>query len=308
MFPSIPEDPLKPLLIQGDGLRYIQSLADHSVDMILTDPPYFLEGFDHRWNPQHVAAKAAKAQVVHGLPVAMRYDPQQGPQFGALCTTLAFHAFRILKPGGFFVVFSQARLYHHAAIAIESQGFEIRDMLGWVYEGQAKAFSQDHFVDKMSLSEEEKKVLKEKLEGRKTPQLKPMMEPLVLAQKPKDGTFIENWLQHRVGLIDPHQRLDEKFPGTLMAVPKPKKAERLTAPHPTLKPQVLLQHLIGLFTPPQALILDPFTGSASTLVAATAMDRRSIGVELSPVYIDMCQKRLTASGHTFYKMRKNAKV
>ncbi len=72
------------------------------------------------------------------------------------------------------------------AMSFDVAGFEIRDMLAWKYEGQAKAFSQDHFIKKdKNLSEEEKEVLLQELKDMKTPQLKPQIEPMVLAQKPK---------------------------------------------------------------------------------------------------------------------------
>src|SRR5690606_32802264 len=95
----------------------------------------------------------------------------------------------------------------------EDCGFEVRDMLGWSYEGQAKAFSQDHFIKKMNISNEEKTKLIKNLNGRKTPQLKPMIEPMCLCQKPKDGTFIKNWIKYGVGLIDVSVQWNDKFPG-----------------------------------------------------------------------------------------------
>ena len=81
--------------------------------------------------------------------------------------------FRVLKPCGFCIVFSQARLYHRMAMSLDLAEFEIRDMLTWKYEEQAKAFSQSHFIKK----DKNQTRIKE-LEGYKTPQLKPM----VLAQ------------------------------------------------------------------------------------------------------------------------------
>ena len=90
--------------------------------------------------------------------------------------------------------FSQNRLVHHAAISIEQAGFEIRDVLAWRYEGQAKAFSQDHFIKKRKdISDVEKQRLIRKLDGRKTPQLKPQCELIVLGMAPKEGTFVDNY-------------------------------------------------------------------------------------------------------------------
>jgi len=130
--------------------------------------------------------------VIGGLPVGMKFDPRQGKRLQEFMSVVAEKLFRVLKPGGFFLCFSQGRLYHRMVVAIEEAGFEIRDMLIWKKVGQAKAFSQDHFVRKMKISEKEKEIILNSLANRKTPQLKSESEPIVLAQKPKEGTFIDN--------------------------------------------------------------------------------------------------------------------
>jgi site-specific DNA-methyltransferase (adenine-specific) len=167
-------------------------------------------------------------------------------------------------------------------------------MLGWVYEGQAKAFSQDHFVRRMRhLSTVERASILKQLDGRKTPQLKPCIEPMVLAQKPRAGTFVENWLEHQVGLVDTKQSLDGKFPGNLMPCPKPGKTEKGEGnEHLTVKPTALLQHLIQLFTVPGQIVLDPFLGSGSTALAAAATGRDCIGIEIERTYVRIAQERL----------------
>jgi len=205
--------------------------------------------------------------------------------------------FRVLKPGGFAVIFSQARLYGRLAVAAEDSGFEIRDMLGWTYEGQAKAFSQDHFVRRMRhISTAEREAILRRLDGRKTPQLKPCIEPMVLAQKPREGTFVENWLSHEVGLVDTRQSLDGKFPGNLMPCSKPNKAEKGEGnEHLTVKPVDLLEHLIRLFTVEGQTVLDPFLGSGSTAVAAQATGRDCIGMEIERTYVRIAEGRIASA-------------
>lgn len=64
--------------------------------------------------------------------------------------------------------------------------------------------------------------------------------------------------------------------------------------HQTPKPLDLMLELVELFTDPDEIILDPFAGSASTLVAALRLGRRAIGVERDPKYHALGLQRITA--------------
>lgn len=74
---------------------------------------------------------------------------------------------------------------------------------------------------------------------------------------------------------------------------KASRAERTKSnTHPTVKPISLMRYLCKLITPPGGLVLDPFMGSGSTLVAAREDGFRSIGIELSEDYCKLIAKRL----------------
>ncbi len=64
--------------------------------------------------------------------------------------------------------------------------------------------------------------------------------------------------------------------------------------HPTQKPIELMEHLILIHTKPNDLILDPFLGSGTTAIAAIRTGRRFIGIEISPEYCKIAQKRVDA--------------
>jgi len=284
-------------LFHGDCREGIKNISDSFVDFIVTDPPYFIDGMDDRWDDKNLKSKASKSGVVGGLPVGMKFDRAQGEKLQNFLEPLCREFMRILKPGGFCVVFSQGRLYHRTAMALDLSGFEIRDMLGWKYEGQAKAFSQNHFIRKdKTMTEEEKQRLTKELDGLKTPQLKPQIEPMVLAQKPKEGTFVENWKKYQVGLINTKESLDGMFPGTIMEVPKTvRKGETdEKIEHITVKPVRLIAHLIKLFTKPGQIVFDPFLGSGSHGVAAMETNRRFVGFEIEKKYFDIATKRIEA--------------
>jgi len=62
--------------------------------------------------------------------------------------------------------------------------------------------------------------------------------------------------------------------------------------HPTEKPVDLLKHLISKFSDINDVVLDPFAGSGSTLVAAKEMNRRYIGIEIDKKYFEIAKNRL----------------
>ena len=267
----------------------LPSLPDHSVSLVLTDPPYFIDGMGDGWN-NHRLRMRVKGGVVGGIPAGMKFDRRQGGDLQAFLFPIAQELLRIIKPGGFFLCFSQPRLVHRTAVAIEDAGFEIRDTLGWQYQGQAKAFSQDHFVRRMGLPPDEEAAVLQRLGGRKTPQLRPQMELVVLAQAPRDGTFVNNWLEHETGLIDVSDPLIEpgSFPGTLVPCPKPRERHS----HMTTKPVDVCRHLIRIFSAPGSLVLDPFAGSGTTGVAAIREGRKFIGFEVDRPTAQAANRRM----------------
>ncbi|BBL83365.1 hypothetical protein TthSNM11_24370 (plasmid) [Thermus thermophilus] len=78
-------------------------------------------------------------------------------------------------------------------------------------------------------------------------------------------------------------------------MPKPGKAEKGPGnDHPTVKPIALLRYLIRLTTEKGAVVLDPFAGSGSTLVAARIEGRRFVGIEIHEHYLRIAKRRLEA--------------
>jgi DNA modification methylase len=75
--------------------------------------------------------------------------------------------------------------------------------------------------------------------------------------------------------------------GNVLRVPKV-----LDGDHPTEKPVGLMSLLISVVTKPGGVVLDPFAGSGATLVAAAALGRKAIGVEIDEKYAEVIAKRL----------------
>jgi len=113
-------------------MELLRTIPENSVDMVCTDPPYFLDGLGDEWNKESLDKKGSSS-VVGNLPKGMKFDRNQSKKFREFYQKVSSEVFRVLKPGGAFISFSSPRLYHSMTIAVEDAGFEIRDMLGWVY-------------------------------------------------------------------------------------------------------------------------------------------------------------------------------
>ena len=307
------ENPLEPLMNKvtlGECIQIMKTLPSNSIDMVCTDPPYFLDGLSDSWNKESLDAKGSSA-IIGNLPKGMKFDRNQSKQFHEFYTKVSAEVFRILKPGGAFLSFSSPRLYHSMAWAIEEAGFEIRDMLGWIYtQSQVKAFSQDHIIDKdKSKTAEEKAQLKELCKDWKTPQLKPAIEPICLAVKPIEGRYIDNFQKYGVGLMNTSAETkvgEGYFPSNIIVtddvgqgldkvflVSKPTKAEKGSYnTHLSVKPVSLIGHLIKLFTKEGALVLDPFMGSGTAAVACIQTKRNYIGFDINAEYVKIAEKRI----------------
>lgn len=287
-------DPITQRLRIGDAREQLSLFDADSVDLVVTDPPYFLDGLDSKWKKGDSNSPRATGSV-GGLPVGMKFDPAQGKALQSFMGPVAHQLIRVLKPGAFALLFSQPRLSHRMAIALEDVGFEIRDLCIWHYRGKAqfKAFKQDHFVKRMNITEHEKGSIIASMGGRKTPQLRGQHETIILAQKPRDGTFVANWCRWETGLMDASITLNGACPSNVMAVEKASRDELgPAASHLTPKPLKLLRHLIQLFSKEGQLVLDPFLGSGSTAVAAQSVGREWKGIELNADYAKMAAERI----------------
>jgi hypothetical protein len=99
-------------LIAADSLALMAELPAHSVDVVVTDPPYGLAFKDETWDGGELA------------------DPHD---FQAFCCAWAEQAKRVLRPGGHLLCFGATRTFHRLVSGIEDAGLEIRDMLLWLH-------------------------------------------------------------------------------------------------------------------------------------------------------------------------------
>jgi len=303
-------------IICADALEILPKLLDNSIDLVLTDPPYFLDKMDNNWNYETVTNKKNQ-YAVKSLPAGMKFDRDQGKRFYEWYFKASSEIYRILKPGGFFFSFSSPRLYHRMTSAIDDVGFYIRDCFLWLYtQNQVKAMSLNHFIDRLDVNNDIKEKLKKKLEGWKTPQIKSCYEPIAVAQKPHEETFLSNILKYEVGLFNTSIRIgNNMYPANILTIdsinefidryfliPKPSKEEKEGyTGHQTVKPLALCEHIIRLSTfSKEAVVLDPFVGSGTTAVAAKKLGRKFIGIEINQEYVEIAKKRLDKVSPTLF--------
>lgn len=296
-------------IVHGSSAKILKEFEDNSIDLVLTDPPYFLDKLDNEWSPDEVNSKKNQ-YAVKSLPSGMKFSREQGVELYKWYYEISKEIYRILKPGGFFFTFSSPRLYHRVASAVDDAGFEIRDSFIWLYsKNQPKAMSLNHIIKrKKNISDRDKEEIMNRLDGWKTPKLKSNFEPIVFGQKPNVNTYLDNVVEHNVGLINTNINVgDEMFPSNVLStdkideridrlflVSKPSKEERGEFnTHKTVKPVELCKHLIKLtILSDEGIVLDPFVGSGTTAVAAKELDVNYIGIDINKEYVDIAEKRL----------------
>jgi len=285
----------------GDCLDVLATLPDNSVDSIVTDPPYGLSFMGKKWD--------------YDVPSVAIWE----------------QCLRVLKPGGHLLAFAGTRTQHRMACRIEDAGFEIRDMIAWVY---GSGFPKSH-----NLEGDHK--------GWGTA-LKPALEPITMARKPFSSTVAANVIQYGTGAINvdgcrvgtetrlnqsagnknlehrttvtpvsSHNETDGRecvgrWPANIIHdgsneaalslksgarffyTAKAGKVDRESENnHPTVKPTMLMAYLCRLITQPGGTILDPFMGSGSTGKAATINGFRFIGIERDPEYHKISEARIS---------------
>lgn len=186
-------------LLPGKMEHILPWLPSNSVDAIVTDPPYGLKFMGKAWD--------------YSVPTIKMWR----------------ECFRVLKPGGHLLAFAGTRTQHRMAVNIEDAGFEIRDMIAWVYgSGFPKSLDISKSIDKAAGADREiigKKTTNTGMQGGNFANqsksgevditaaatalakewdgwgtaLKPALEPITVARKPFIGTVVENVLEYGTG-------------------------------------------------------------------------------------------------------------
>lgn len=267
-------------LILADALRWMADAPEHSIHAIVTDPPYGLleyEDKDHDKLLDKVGGVWRLPPAFDGanrIPVP-RFTVLTAKDRERLTTffqAFAFHALRVLVPGGHIIIASNPLLSTTTFHAIETAGFEKR---GEIIR-----------VVKTLRGGDRPKGAEEEFPG-VTVMPKSCWEPWGVFRKPiSEETVAANLRRWKAGGL---RRLSDSEPFRDMIECAPaSKAERAIAPHPSIKPQKLMRQLVRAALPlGVGIIYDPFTGSGSTLAAAESLGYHAVGTERHAEYFAM---------------------
>ena len=286
----------------ADGIVAVTKIPKSSVHLILSDIPYGIGTAE--WDVLHKNTNSAllgssPAQVRSGAVFRRRGKPINGwsqsdkqipLEYQLWCESFAKEWLRVLKPGASAIVFAGRRLSHRCIVAFENAGFTFKDSLAWIRE------SAPHRAQRISIvfNRRGDYANAEQWDGWRVGNLRPIYEPVLWFVKPYPigSTITDNVLAHGVGAFNEKKFVAyEQRPDNILRSSFRENEERH---HVAQKPVKLLQALIELTTLPGQIVLDPFCGSGSTLVAAKMSNRRYIGFDSAPDSIKVAQKRLSS--------------
>lgn len=204
------------------------------------------------------------------------------------CRRWGEQLFRICKPSAIVAVFNSTRTIAHVQVALEECGFYARDVL--VYRrssGIPKGFNAEAKLKITNPNSVEKwrgwhSCFRSEWEG------------VVVVQKPLENNYLETLLKYGVGLFNTKTN-EGRFQSNIFENLPREKRESFNV-HCTVKPLSLMRRLVELFVPigEENVVIDPFAGSGTTLVAAKELKRTFIGIEIVKEYIPIIETRLAS--------------
>lgn len=244
------------VLYNSDCLAILNQLPENSIDMIFADPPYNLS------NGGFTLHAGKMVSVNKG-----EWDKSRG-----FDEDYNFHkkwieaCRRVLKPEGTIWISGTYHSIYQCGFALQSQGFHILNEISWFKPNASPNLSCRFFTASH--------------------------ETLIWARKEKRSKHTFNY-DEMVNRDWPGDKLKEigKQMRSVWCIGTPKPVEKTHGKHPTQKSLDLLLRVVLASTKPGDIILDPFTGSSTTGIAAVANNRKFIGIDLQKEYLELSIRR-----------------
>ncbi|OIP74908.1 MAG: site-specific DNA-methyltransferase [Parcubacteria group bacterium CG2_30_36_18] len=245
------------VLYNNDCLKVLEQIPENSVDMIFADPPYFLSsGSFTCHNGKMVSVKKADWDLSNGT----RKNFEFHLEWTKACR-------RVLKPGGTIWISGTYHSIYQCGFALEINGFHILNDIAWFKPNASPNLSCRFFTASH--------------------------ETLIWARKEKKAKHKFNYdLMKNGNWPDDFIKKPNLQMRSVWAISPPKNGEKKFGKHPTQKPIDLLVRIIMASTNKGDVVLDPFTGSSTTGLAAILNDRKFIGIDREKKYLDLSIKRL----------------
>ncbi len=250
------------VLIQGDCVEVMKKMTEKSVDVVFADPPYFLS--------------SGGISVQSGKMVSV--DKGDWDKSLTINDKLLFHqtwireARKVLKDDGTIWISATLHSVYAIGVALELEGFSIINNVIWRKTNPAPNISGRAFTHSTETVIWARKQLTPTKKGKHYFAYHEM-------KKYNNGKQLKDFWD----LNDTNVVFES---GTTP------KREKTYGKHPTQKPISLLERIIEASTTEGQIILDPFAGSGTTLIVAHSLSRRSIGIELDKMYLDLAKKRI----------------
>jgi len=267
-------------LFQGDCLEVMRTLEANSINLVYLDPPFFTQkthrlftrdrqrefSFEDVWS--------SHTEYAHFLFDRLREIERILHPTGAVffhCDRNASHIVRLLLDEVFGADKFRSEIIWHYKRWSNSQKNLLPAHQTIYYYTKSDEYTFNPFYGEYSLSTNIDQIL----QRRKRDEYGKSVYDL-----DENGDFISGGAKKGVPLSD------------VWYVPylNPKAKERIG--YPTQKPILLLERIIQIASNENDLILDPFCGSGTTLVAASLLNRRATGIDISANAIEIAQKRL----------------
>lgn len=293
---------MKQEIICGDCIPVMAGMSSDSVAACITDPPYNYEFIGHTWDSDEINRRLERVQdsstLIKNIPYGSGlaggvrnqrwYERNRDSvaEYTRWCEQWSCKLYRICKAGAPVAVFSSTRSAAHIQVALESAGFYARDIL--VYRrssGIPKGLNLRSKLEKLNHPESAK------WEGWHTC-FRGEWEAVVLVQKPLQNNYWQTLQETGVGVFKTINS-DGSFQSNILEGFNKERADKEWS-HCTVKPVSLVKKLLQVLVPKtdSNVVLDPFLGSGTTLVAARELGYSAIGIEIDSDYAAIARGRL----------------